>query len=145
MATPEVVEFARQDVRVRLIFGEEADLDLVVTDPNHEEIYFANTQSRLGGIFDVDRRCGDPAPRVETVSFSPAPAGSYRVSVDFMTRCGRGTDEVPYRLVVEANGETREIAQVARFGELTHVAYEFRARAADPGATEWSEGGEEGE
>ncbi len=140
IATPEAVDFTPEDVRVRLVFGGEADLDLIVTDPNHEELYFGNTQSRLGGLFDADQRCESPAPRVETVSFSPAPIGRYRVSVDFMIRCAAGVDTAPYRLVIEANGETKEIEGIARFGVLEHVAYQFAAKPVDPGYSEWEEG-----
>jgi hypothetical protein len=139
IATPETVEFAHEDVRVRLVFGSEADLDLIVTDPNHEELYFANTQSRLGGIFDGDARCETPSPRVETASFTPAPIGRYRVSVDFMLRCKPGIDSAPYRLIVEANGEEQTIEGVAAFGEMQHVAYQFVVNALEPGHSEWEE------
>ncbi len=115
------------DVRVRLEFGADADLDLFVTDPMHEEIYFANSPSRLGGVFVADRRCDDPAPRVETVRFSPAPAGRYRVSVDFPTRCRPGIEAAPYRVVVEANGEERRVEGTAHFGSLEHIVVEFEA------------------
>jgi hypothetical protein len=121
------VPAAAHDVRVRLEFGADADLDLFVTDPMHEEIYFANSPSRLGGVFDSDRRCDDPAPRVETVRFSPAPAGRYRVSVDFPIRCRPGIEAVPYRVVVEANGEERRVEGTAHFGSLEHIVIEFEA------------------
>jgi hypothetical protein len=118
---------AAHDVRVRLEFGGEADLDLFVTDPMHEEIYFANSRSRLGGVFEADRRCEDPAPRVETVRFSPAPAGRYRVSVDFPIRCRPGIEAVPYRVIVEANGEEQRVEGTAHFGRLERVVLEFEA------------------
>jgi hypothetical protein len=120
---------AAHDVRVRLEFGAGADLDLFVTDPMHEEVYFANSPSRLGGVFDADRRCDDPAPRIETVRFSPAPAGRYRVSVDFPIRCQPGIEAVPYRVVVEANGEERPVEGTAHFGSLEHTVIEFEAVA----------------
>ncbi len=113
------------DVVVRLVFGPEADLDLFVTDPMHEEIYFANSPSRLGGVFEGDRRCSDPAPRVETVRFSPAPEGRYRVSVDFPQRCDAPFDEVPYRVIVDADGARREVEGTARFGRLEQIVLEF--------------------
>ena len=118
---------AAHDVRVRLEFGAAADLDLFVTDPMHEEIYFANSLSRLGGVFEADRRCDDSAPRVETVRFSPAPAGRYRVSVDFPIRCRPGIEAAPYRVVVEANGEERRVEGTAHFGSLEHIVIEFEA------------------
>ena len=119
---------AAHDVRVRLEFGAGADLDLFVTDPMHEEVYFANSPSRLGGVFGADRRCEDPAPRVETVRFSPAPAGRYRVSVDYPIRCATDVDAVPFRLVVDADGERREIEGEAHFGELAHIVVEFEVQ-----------------
>jgi hypothetical protein len=142
IATPDSVEFAYDDVRVRLVFGPEADLDLIVTDPNHEELYFANPQSRLGGLFDGDARCDSPSPRVETVSFTPAPIGRYRVSVDFMLRCEPGIDSAPFRLIVEANGEENTIEGVARFGEMQHITYQFAVKALEPGRSEWEESSE---
>jgi len=119
---------AAHDVRVQLVFGAEADLDLFVTDPMHEEVYFANSPSRLGGVFDADRRCDDPAPRIESVRFSPAPAGRYRVSVDFPIRCRPGIDAVPFRVILEANGERERIEGSAHFGQLEHIVIEFEAK-----------------
>lgn len=110
---------------MHLVFGGEADLDLFVTDPMYEEIYFANAAGRLGGVFEGDRRCGDPAPRVETIRFPQAPAGRYRVSVDYPQRCDPGVEEVPYRVVVEAGSERREVEGTARFGRLEQIAVEF--------------------
>jgi hypothetical protein len=74
-------------LRVRLAFGAEADLDLFVTDPTHESVYFANSPSRSGGELHSDLRCGSEAPRIEVVSFERAPPGRYRVGVDFPERC----------------------------------------------------------
>lgn len=122
---------ASTDVSVQLVFDGSADLDLFVTDPMHEEIYFGNSPSRLGGRFDVDRRCGDPAPRVESVRFSPAPPGRYRVSVDFPIRCEPGADTASYTVIVESGGRRREVAGTARFGRLEQVVVEFEVPDAD--------------
>lgn len=89
-------------LRVRLIFGGAADLDLYVSDPLAETVYYANTPSASGGALTADRRCGDPAPRVEQVEFVAPPAGRYRVGVDFPERCGRGRDPVVYVLEVRS-------------------------------------------
>ena len=118
---------AADAVRVQLEFGAEADLDLIVTDPWWEEVYFGNSPSLLGGVFEGDRRCGDPAPRVEVVSFSPAPSGRYRVGIDYPVRCEGAIDEVPYRLTVEANGERQVYERRATFGSL-ELVLEFEAR-----------------
>jgi hypothetical protein len=113
---------------VQLIFGAEADLDLFVTDPDFEEVYFANTKSRLGGELDADRRCADPAPRTETVRFDPAPPGRYRVTVDFPRRCRDGVDRVPYRVIVDVGSERHEREGELDFGATEHVALEFDVR-----------------
>src|SRR4029453_11922130 len=53
---------------VRLAFEPGADLDLSVSDPRDETIYYANTPARSGGALDADQRCGaEPAERIETV------------------------------------------------------------------------------
>lgn len=119
------------DVQVQLIFGGRADLDLFVTDPLREEVYFANSPSRLGGVFEADRRCGDPAPRIETVRFSPAPAGRYRVSVDFPIRCEPGVDEAPYLVIVDAGGGRTSSEGTARFGRLERIVLEFEVPAPE--------------
>lgn len=136
-AEPDASPAPPGDVRVELFFGEDADLDLFVTDPMHEEIYFANSPSRLGGVFGGDRRCGDPAPRVETVHFASAPPGRYRVSVDFPIRCRDGVDAVPYRVVVQADGARRQVEGTASFGQLEHIVLEFevQGRKSDAGSS----------
>ena len=91
-------------LRIRLAFGAGADLDLYVTDPLQETVYFANSPSRAGGRLDHDLRCGDPAPRVETISFPDPPSGVYRVGVDFPESCGRSRDPVAFAVVVERDG-----------------------------------------
>jgi uncharacterized protein YfaP (DUF2135 family) len=74
---------------VRLAFDGAVDLDLFVTDPLQESVYFANTPSKTGGRLIADRRCGDPDLRVETVHFPAPPPGRYRVGVDFHRRCSK--------------------------------------------------------
>lgn len=76
-----------EGLSVRLAFDGAVDLDLFVTDPLQESVYFANTPTRTGGRLLADRRCDDIDLRVETVHF-PAPiSGRYRIGVDFHRRC----------------------------------------------------------
>jgi hypothetical protein len=113
-------------LRVELHFGAEADLDLYVTDPLRETVYFANTPTRRGGVLERDLRCDAPAPRTEAVVFEVAPAGRYRVGVDFPRRCG-GTlaRSVPYLLVVRADGLRREQRAQIEFGRFELRALEL--------------------
>lgn len=75
---------------VQLAFDAGADLDLYVTDPLQETVYFANTPSRSGGFLDRDRTCNDAAPRVETIVFERPPPGRYRIGVEHPQPCGAG-------------------------------------------------------
>lgn len=95
-------------VQVRLAFGPGVDLDLYVSDPLQETVYYANTPSESGGHLDGDRRCEPAAkdgPRVETIVFPAAPSGRYRVGVDYARRCDPDADVVPFAVSVEAGGQ----------------------------------------
>ena len=80
------------ELRVELVFGAGADLDLYVTDPAQETVYFANTPlAGSGGRLEADLRCDAAAtPRIETVVFASAPPGRYRVGVDRAGTCEAG-------------------------------------------------------
>jgi hypothetical protein len=86
---------------VRLAFGAAADLDLYVTDPLRETVYFANTPSRSGGRLDRDRTCSDAAPRIESVVFERPPPGRYRVGIDYPKSCDGSDSTAPYVLTVQ--------------------------------------------
>ena len=93
-------------LRVRLAFPARADLDLFVTDPAHETVYFANSPSRSGGQLERDVRCDDPAPRVETVVFPDAAPGRYRVGVDYPKPCEGHEGEASFVVAVDGRGPT---------------------------------------
>lgn len=80
---------------VRLAFDASADLDLYVSDPLQETVYYANTPSRSGGALDRDRTCKDPAPRIETIVFERPPPGRYRIGVENAEPCGT-TSSAPF-------------------------------------------------
>ena len=95
-------------VQVRLAFGPGVDLDLYVSDPLQETVYYANTPSESGGHLDGDRRCDSETgsePRVETILFPAAPAGRYRVGVDYARRCDPDADVAPFAVSVETGGQ----------------------------------------
>jgi hypothetical protein len=112
-------------LRVRLAFGAAADLDLYVTDPAAETVYFANTPSQSGGALERDARCEDPAPRVETVAFPAAPPGRYRVGVDYPEPCGADAEPVAFVVSVEHRGTRREQRGVALPGRFEVIVLEF--------------------
>jgi hypothetical protein len=88
---------------VRLAFGAGADLDLYVSDPLLETVYFANTPTAAGGALDADRACDDAPPRVETVVFARPPRGRYRIGVDHHEPC-RGADAALFAVRAERDG-----------------------------------------
>jgi hypothetical protein len=99
------------ELRVELVFGAGADLDLYLTDPSQETVYYANTPSGGSeGRLERDLRCDDPAPRVETIVLPNAPPGRYRVGIDHAGGCrGGGNANEPYLVIVETDARRREI------------------------------------
>ena len=99
------------ELRVELVFGAGADLDLYLTDPSQETVYYANTPSGGSeGRLERDLRCDDPAPRVETIVLPNAPPGRYRVGVDHAESCAGGAAVEAFLVIVEAaGGERREL------------------------------------
>ena len=115
------------DLRVELVFGEGADLDLYLTDPSQETVYFANTPSRVnGGRLAADCRCDARAPRIEVVVFENAPPGRYRVGVDHAERCAEaGAAAQPFLLIVEAGSRRRELHGEIPRGRFLVRVHEF--------------------
>jgi hypothetical protein len=106
-------------LRVRLAFGGEADLDLYVTDPLAETLYFANERAASGGRLIADARCDSPAPRIEEVLFAAPLPGSYRVGVDYMVyraSCGEQPRVVAYVLAIDGPQGRRIERGLARRG-----------------------------
>lgn len=118
---------------VWLAFGSEADLDVFVTAPDQETVYFANTPTRLGGSLDRDVRCDQETSSVfERVVFPKAQPGTYRVGIDFPRRCDDGDGAVTYVVRVEHDGGSRQVTGVVRPGEfLTRVLEETVGAESD--------------
>jgi uncharacterized protein YfaP (DUF2135 family) len=80
------------DVRITLVWDDTNDLDLHVTDPNGEEIFYQHTSSASGGRLDVDANagCGSTTSSPRENIFWPtgqAPFGTYTVRVVFFEAC----------------------------------------------------------
>jgi hypothetical protein len=115
-------------LRVYLAFAGDVDLDLYVTDPTQETVYFANTPSRAGGRLDADLQCGASAEgegdRVERVRFAEPPPGRYRVSVDHPRSCG-ARRTAGYALAVEHGGRLTFHTGSVGLREFQLVSLEF--------------------
>ncbi len=78
------------DVQVTLTWQTYDDIDLYVTDPNGEEIYYLNDISSSGGKLDRDNKCDNMIiGRPENIFWSSgaAPSGTYTVQVKYYSAC----------------------------------------------------------
>jgi len=120
LATPD----ADAPLVVRLAFSEAADLDLYVTGPLQETVYYANTPSKIGGTLAQDQRCTHAGPRIETVRF-PAVSGRYRVGVDYPRGCGDAKPPAPFALQVDLPGGPLTHRGIAVYHVFEPIILEF--------------------
>jgi hypothetical protein len=114
-------------LHVALAWTVPVDLDLYVSDPAGETLYFANNPTRAGARLEQDARCGARAgTTIERMRFPlPAP-GRYRVGVDFIDACGAGSSSaVPFRVAVDHGAARAEAAGTALPGEFKVIVLEF--------------------
>jgi hypothetical protein len=101
------------DVQVTLRWSAPVDLDLHVTDPAGEDIWFSNPSSSSGGVLDVDANAGcnlmmtNP---VENVFWSTggAPSGQYQVSVSYYDNCGYSSP-VSFTVTIKQNNQPTQV------------------------------------
>lgn len=90
-----VIKVGSGDIQINLNWRRVVDLDLMVTDPNGDVIYFAAPRSRSGGELDLDsypgcESRGDRGRGNENVFWreGTAPQGEYVVAVSLFSDCG---------------------------------------------------------
>jgi uncharacterized protein YfaP (DUF2135 family) len=127
-------------VVVTLTWTAPVDLDLYVTDPGLETVYFANPRSRSGGALEGDARCADAGGRAreerireERIRWTEPPPGRYRVGVDYIEACARAAREVSYRVTVDSGGRREETTGRARRAERAPRVLEFTVPGGTPG------------
>jgi len=99
------------DVQVTLIWSSYNDLDLYVTDPAGETIYYNHPEAASGGKLDVDANRGCfsyiTSSPVENIFWATgsAPRGSYTVRVNYYQHCSTAplADSYIVRLLVDGN------------------------------------------
>jgi hypothetical protein len=110
-----------------------ADLDLYVTDPVLETVYFANPRTRSGGVLERDARCTErTGDYVERARWTAPPLGRYRVGVDFITACS-AADDAAYSLTVDVNGVRQAVAGRAHLSVREPAVLEFIVAAPPAG------------
>jgi hypothetical protein len=100
-----VVNVGTGDVQVSLSWNTTADVDLHVVDPSGEEILYLNRMSASGGELDLDSNAGcSDGPRNENITWpaGAAPAGTYRVLVDYWSSCE--APSTPYTVTINVKG-----------------------------------------
>jgi len=120
----------------RLAFGEEADLDLYVTDPLLETVYFANHRTKTGGAIVRDVRCDDVGPRVEEVRFEHPYPGRYRVGVDNPRRCDGGRAPAAFAVSVTGAGVSHSVQGAAPVEQFQLIVLEFELSEGSAAANE---------
>ena len=118
---PDVPPSSGEALRVTLAWDAPVDLDLYVTTPRGETVYYANP----GDAFVRDARCDTlDAGRLEQARWrAPAP-GRYRVGVDFPEACTEGVDAAAYRIVVDVGARREERAGTAQRGRRDPQVFE---------------------
>jgi hypothetical protein len=101
---------SNSDVQVVLSWDVDSDLDLALTDPNGEEISFANPAGSTGGVLDLDSNpgCSIDGIRNESISYpsGQAPEGTYTAQVSLFDACG--TESTKYVLTISRAGQAPE-------------------------------------
>ena len=127
------------ELRVTLSWSGSVDLDLYVTDPAQETVYFANPRSGSGGKLEHDVSCPAASPSkeesisVESIAWERPPPGKYRVGVDFIGACGSSAGEASFRVAIDVAGTRRERVAKVEKDRFEPVIVEFEVPAAEKG------------
>lgn len=121
------------DLEVALAMSEPSDLDLYLTDPSGQTIYYGASRGASGGELDLDANaaCSRNMGIDHEHVFFPsglAPRGTYSVRVAHFESCVQGRP-IEYRVTVRACGET--VVLVGRFAGMGR-AEPCIGRAEDP-------------
>ena len=104
-----VTQLGSGDVQITLTWNSTNDLDIWVTDPSGEKIYFYHPRSASGGVLDVDANAGCnnlTTQPVENVYWpaSGAPRGTFNIQVNYYQYCLEGSVPTDYtvRILVDS-------------------------------------------
>lgn len=112
----------RAGLEIALRFDAQADLDLFVTGPDLETVYFGNNPNRAGATLSGDERCGSGEPRVERVKFATPMPGAYRVGIEYAKSCKFRSQPANYHIHIRAEG-----LEIERAGSLSPGRFDSRA------------------
>ncbi|USR92389.1 hypothetical protein NEA10_06615 [Phormidium yuhuli AB48] len=103
------------DVQVTLRWQSVDDLDLAVTDPFGDRVFFGNRSVPSGGRLDVDANaaCRNLTPRPAENIFwldQSAPPGDYTAQVNLWSRCQSTTGPIPFELSIATSEGIRSFS-----------------------------------
>lgn len=106
-------ELGTGDVQITLTWNSTNDLDLWVTDPFGETIYYYHTTSASQGQLDVDanRNCQNvTSSPVENIFWpsNSAPSGNYTVTVHYYMHCENEVLITPYQVRLLVDGIVKD-------------------------------------
>jgi hypothetical protein len=99
------------NIQITLHWNTGADIDMYVTDPMNETIYYGDTTSSSGGVLDQDARgncrTDQPNPTIENVYWNAPnpPSGSYRVQLHYWGECNSGAGATLTTLSIAVGGQ----------------------------------------
>ena len=109
------------DVQISVSWSGASDVDLRVTDPSGEEVFFGNLTSASGGTLDLDSNaaCTIDNKNNENIVWpvGGAPRGEYRVVVDYWSDCGVPRSD--YVVTIQAEGQEPQIFSGSFVGPST--------------------------
>jgi hypothetical protein len=110
-------------IQIELTWDGNADLDLHVTDPYGETIYYFHPNSQSGGTFEDDRECYNNNGQAERVIYNDgsAAAGNYQISVHYFRACGEPRD-AHWNLSVTADNHSQNYSGTIKPGEYIRGA-----------------------
>jgi hypothetical protein len=113
------------DIQVTLRWASSDDLDLAVTDPAGQTVYYANPAIASGGQLDVDANAGcgeaDTTP-IENIFWptGQAPQGQFTASVNLFARCSGGAQgPVSFEIRLLVQGEVQTLTGTVSDDNLT--------------------------
>jgi hypothetical protein len=115
---------------VQLVWDAPVDLDLYLTDPSWETVYFGNNPSRSGARLVRDVRCADarrpPAGGFVELAHAATPSpGPYRIGVDFIDACEAEMQSVRFRVVARLGTQVIDIVETIRPAQFLPLTLEL--------------------
>jgi hypothetical protein len=100
-----------------------ADLDLHVTDPYGETLYYFRPTNQSGGRYEADRECYNNNGQSERIVYEPgsAAAGAYQISIHYFRACAEARD-ARWNLKVTADGRSSNYSGSIKPGEYIRAA-----------------------